>query len=104
MDSLTIVIIVASIAIVMVSAIAFAVGYQIGLKRAPKPDPLEATSFKEELLDLRHIKEQLDNPPERHEHIWARKPDVHKMGWLRYRCTYKGCSALEWVAEKVPPA
>ena len=87
--------------------VAAAAGYTVAEMRAnqrAKPDPLEGLSFKEELLDLRYIKEQLDNPPMHHEHVWARKPDMHKMGWLRYRCTYKDCYAIDWRAEKVPVA
>lgn len=50
----------------------------------------------EELADLRHLKAQLETPPQEHTHVWARKPVVRKMGWLLYRCSYANCLETQW--------
>lgn len=62
-----------------------------------RPAPLEPSdALLEELADLRHLKAQLETPPQSHTHVWVRKPDVRKMGWLRFRCTYTDCPAVDW--------
>lgn len=84
--------------------VAAAGGYTLAeLRHKYQPPALSAQEhlvFKDELLDLRYIKEILDHPPEHHEHIYARKPDPTrtKMGWEFFRCTYKDCPAFEWRA------
>ena len=96
--------IVALATLVVVAAGGYFLGHYRGWREGYAHGTEIPSAFKDELMDLRYIKEQLDNPPIHHEHVWARKPDVHKMGWLRYRCTYKDCLAYDWRAEKVPVA
>lgn len=76
--------------------------YRLGMhhgrrQRAALDQPVLPAQLYDELADLRHLKAQFDNPPQHHEHVWPREPDLRKMGWLRYKCAYGGCSAVNWV-------
>jgi hypothetical protein len=80
----------------------FALGYTLAgrLHDVPTVTPsLNYVALQTELADLRHLKAQLDNPPQHHEHIWPREPDLRKMGWLRYRCMFANCAEVKWVAK-----
>ncbi len=66
------------------------------VQQVPSPPAALPNTLYEELANLRHLKAQLDNPPQSHQHIWPREPDTRKMGWLRYHCAFGNCPAIEW--------
>ncbi len=82
--------------LVVVGALAYGAGLFIERQRATDIPPAVPATLYDELADLRHLKAQLDHPPQQHEHIWPREPDIRKMGWMRFHCTYANCPAVAW--------
>lgn len=69
-------------------------GYREGYRRGK--DHALPTALLEELTDLRFLKHEIETPPNPHEHIWPREPDMRIPYWLRYRCAVKGCTQFNW--------
>ena len=91
--------VVALLVIVLWAATAVAAWVQFRrFKKVPRVEV--AQSVMTELADLRHLKAQLDHPPQQHNHVWPREPDVRKMGWLRYHCSYANCAEIKWVPKQ----
>lgn len=75
----------------------FWIGYRRGYSQKPEPSgPPLSTALLEELTDLRYLKKEIETPPQPHEHIWPREPDMRIPNWLRYRCIVKGCTQFKW--------
>lgn len=83
-------------AILVAFAVGWVISWRVNRGRVQLVPMAPSAALLEELGTLRHLKAQLDNPPQAHNHVWPREPDIRKMGWLRYRCAYAGCPAIDW--------
>jgi len=99
----------------MALVVGLVAGYQAGTRKGeaqaqaaftPPPAMVLDDELAKELLDLRHLRDQIEHPEQpiaQHEHLYPREPDTRKLGWLRYQCIVPGCTAIQWKRKKVLP-